>query len=175
MLVVFAVLMLRAALVHVDTPHRADAIVLMGSDARGSGEEWVASLVRRRLASRVVLADEPVAWGVTTGYVWSRRLVQLGVPPASITSVPVTGSTPWVDADALGAELSAKGCRNVIVVSNRYDSGRLRFITGRAWRRYGIQAMYCPFPPDPRRNRHGRVRDRAIASLDLALDILWRK
>lgn len=174
-LIALGAVVLSRVLVHVDPPRRADAVVLVGSDARGSGEEWAASLVRRGFARLVILADEPAAWGVTTGDIWSRHLARLGVPPNGIALVPTSGTSPWADADAMGAALSRRGLKAVIVVCNRIDTGRLRFINGRAWRRYGIRTLYCPFPPDPGRNQHGRVRDRAIGALDLLLDLFWRK
>lgn len=174
-LIALVAVVLSRALIHVDPPRRADAVVLLGSDARGSGEEWTASLVRRGLARSVILADEPAAWGLTTGDIWSRHLARLGVPSNSITLVPTSGTSPWADADAVGAALARKGLKSVIVVCNRIDTGRLRFINARAWRRYGVRPLYCPFRPDPRRNQHGRVRDRAIGALDLVLDLFWRK
>ncbi|MGC8835288.1 MAG: hypothetical protein ACP5R4_14670, partial [Armatimonadota bacterium] len=122
------VLLLFRLSIHVDPPKRADVIVLLGSDKRGQGEVRAASLYKAGWANQLLVADQTVAWNVTSGELWTQHLLELRVPRSRIHTVHVPVDAPWLAMESIGMELSRRGWRRAIVVTHLWDSGRIRFI-----------------------------------------------
>jgi uncharacterized SAM-binding protein YcdF (DUF218 family) len=169
------VLLLLKLSIHIDSPKRADAIVLLGSDNKGRGEMHAASLHKAGWAGQLLVADQTVAWNVTSGELWTQHLLELGVPRSRIHRVHVPTDLPWQALDAIGAELSRRGWRRVIVVTHSWDSGRIRFIALRTLGRRGIECIFCPFSPSTDLSRHAKTRERTVSIIEFVIDLFWRR
>jgi uncharacterized SAM-binding protein YcdF (DUF218 family) len=141
-----------------DTPHPADAIVVLSGSVPDRMLAAV-DLYDRHLAPRIILTREAPLPGIEALRARGGRLLehyeqnlsvarQLGVPESALTVLPPPVTSTWQEACVVVAYLRRQGIHSILLVTSKTHSRRAR-LTFRAVAGGALEIAVYPSPYDP--------------------------
>lgn len=135
-------------LIRRDALRAADVVIALSGDARCGRENYAAQLYRQGLAHKIIVGGLPAGWGIHTGDVAKRFLLQQGIPETDI----IVLKDPWntrVEADLLVRQMRQNGWQSVLAVTEQFHSRRAAYSIQHV--APDLQVVSAPLPPEQSR------------------------
>lgn len=116
------------ALIHSDTPVKADIIVVLAGDIQGHRIEKAAQLIKAGYATQALVSGPPGMYGFNESDLAVRFIEQEGYPSAWFIPFPDPSHSTKEESHYILAELRRRGVRSFLLVTSDYHSGRARRI-----------------------------------------------